>query len=281
MNLIIEEKDMLNEFKHIQEDIKGYSSGNFWNEIVLNFQWREFYKHELNMWKENKMIKGLPLRSYIYANRMKYIGKGFGELTDREILRAFKISGIHVGNSFHSPFWIKQFIEDYKVKSIYDPCGGWGHRLLGAHNISYIYNDINPVTYSNCIDMANYLNINYKYFYNKDSANFIPIENYEAIFTCPPYHNIEKYSEYGSENLDYSQFLEWWHQTVKHSLNKDSCRYFAFIINHKYQQDMTNICINNGLNPIEKIILGSSKQLSHFNEVARTNKSEILNIFER
>jgi hypothetical protein len=74
MNLIIEEKDMLNEFKHIQEDIKGYSSGNFWNEIVLNFQWREFYKHELNMWKENKMIKGLPLRSYIYANRMKYIG---------------------------------------------------------------------------------------------------------------------------------------------------------------------------------------------------------------
>ena len=176
LNIEISENDIRKEFNQIiNNEKKGYESGNYWNDCILYFQWQEFYKQELNMWEENKISTrySLPLQSYLYMNRKKYINKTNLNLTNREILRAFKISGIHMGNSFHCPFWIKQFIRDYNIKSIYDPCGGWGHRLLGAHNIKYIYNDINPVTYQNVKNMSNYFKLVNKYFYNQDSANFI------------------------------------------------------------------------------------------------------------
>ena len=34
-----------------------------------------------------------------------------------------------------------------------------------------------------------------KSFYNKDASKFIPEEEYEAVFTCPPYYNIEIYNK--------------------------------------------------------------------------------------
>lgn len=279
----ISEDKIKKEFKTIKQGKdNGYSTGYNWNEIILYFQWKEFYKKEIELWNENKIYRGLPLQSWIYLNRLKYIGKGAQELTFREILRAFKITGIHIGNSFHSPFYIQQFIKDYNIKSIYDPCGGWGHRLLGAWNISYIYNDINPITYNNCIKMNNYFNLTHK-FYNKDASSFTPYEDYEAVFTCPPYFNIEKYSEFGAENLSYSEFLNWWEQCIiKSCLNKATCKYFAFIINHTLKQDMENICLKVGLHKQEEIILGK-QNYSHLNKDSRNNgnKAEYLLIFTK
>ena len=278
LRIDISEESLVKEFTKIQNTNFGYSSGNYWNEIVLFFQWQEFYKTELQMWKDNNIIKGLPLRSFIYANRMKYANKGYTQLTDREILRAFKISGLHIGNSFHSPFWIKQFIHDYNIKSIYDPCGGWGHRLLGSYNIKYIYNDINTITANNCKKIAEYFNLLDKYFYTNDSALFTPQESYEAIFTCPPYFNIEKYTNIGSENYSYPDFLNWWQQTVIKSTACPSCKYFCFIMNSTYLIDMQKICTNLGLQLLEQQLLGSSKQVSHFNK-SKSRKQEILSVF--
>lgn len=277
--IIIKETKIQKEFNTIKQGKdNGYSTSYNWNEIILYFQWTEFYKKEIELWNENKIYKGLPLRSWIYANRLKYIGKGAQELTFREILRAFKITGIHIGNSFHSPFYIQQFIKDYNIKSIYDICGGWGHRLLGAYNIKYIYNDINPITYNNCIKMNNYFNLTDKIFYNKDASSFTPNEDYEAIFTCPPYYNIEKYSPFGAENLNYTDFLKWWEQCIiKSCINKPTCKYFAFIINHTLKQDMENICLNLGLHKQEEILLGK-QNYSHLNKNSRNkgNKGEYL-----
>ena len=163
LELNITEQKIQREFEIIQNGKEdGYSTLSNWNEIVLYFQWKEFYKKEIQLWNENKMYHGLPLQSWIYLNRKKYINKDATNLTDREILRAFKITGIHIGNSFHSPFYIQQFINDYSIKSIYDCTGGWGHRLLGAYNISYIYNDINPIININCRKICDYFNYCFK-----------------------------------------------------------------------------------------------------------------------
>lgn len=260
----------------------GYSTLSSWNEIVLYFQWKEFYKKEIQLWNENKMYHGLPLQSWIYLNRKKYINKDATNLTDREILRAFKITGIHIGNSFHSPFYIQQFIKDYNIKSIYDCTGGWGHRLLGAYNISYIYNDINPITNINCRKICDYFKLKDKYFYCEDSAYFTPREHYEAVFTCPPYFNIEHYSEYGAENLSYNDFLNWWKNTIIYSfINKNGCKYFCFIINHTLKEDMINVGISLGLSKIQEIPLGK-QQYSHLNydKINNGNKREFLIILK-
>lgn len=279
----ISEDALKKEWDSIKRNSYGYDSGNSWNKIVRHFQFKELYKEELKLWLENPLYRGLPLRSWIYANRKKYINKGYGELTQAEILRAFKITGIHIGYSFHSPFYIKQFIKDYNIKSIYDPCGGWGHRLLGACSVDaeYSYNDVNPATYENCIRMMKFLELSC-YMYNNDAASFTPSETYEAVFTCPPYHNTECYSKYGAENFSYDGFLNWWKLVVTRScLDKKSCKYFAFIINRTYENAMHNICLNNNLELIESHILGSSKQTSHLNANSSKAKYEKLLIYKK
>ena len=277
MEINIDKKKMILEFNHIKNDNRGYETGTYWNEIVLNFQWKEFYKKEIELWNTNPIFRGVPLRSYIYSNRLKYIGKSKHELTDREILRAFKIIGIHFGYSFHSPFWIKQFIKDYEVRCILDPCGGWGHRMLGAStdsNITYIYNDINTNTYRNCKDMADYFNMSNVIFYNKDASELRLKENYDCIFTCPPYHNLEIYSNDGAENLPYLEFKYWWKSVIANALHK-GLKYIAFVINEKYKQDLSDM-IKDYAQLDKEIPLGSSTQLHHFNKVTGKPKEQLI-----
>ncbi|MBW2986724.1 very short patch repair endonuclease, partial [Candidatus Woesearchaeota archaeon] len=109
------------------------------NRIVLMYQ-PHFYEREKELWKDEK------IRKKLIENRCKYLNKSENELTNNELLRGFKISGIVYGYSQFSPLWIKAFIEKYNVTSIYDPCAGWGHRLLGASKIKYIANDIDERT---------------------------------------------------------------------------------------------------------------------------------------
>lgn len=256
-----------------------YNSQPNKNKIILHYQWREFYKKELELWGENRFYHNLPLQSWIYLNRKKYINKDAINLTDLEILRAFKISGIYIGNSQFSPFWIKKFIEEYNIKSVYDPTGGWGQRILGSYNIDYIYNDINTNTYNNCIKMVNELDIPNTILYNNDSSKFTPNENYECVFTCPPYWNKEKYSDKGAENLNYNDFLIWWDQTIKCSL-KNNVKYFAYVISNDLKEDMNKICIQNKLQFVEE------KQLSNnYNHFQRNSinikKGESIQIFEK
>ena len=272
------DEELLREWQLIKEGNHGYSSQSSWNKLVKTFQFYEFYKHELDMWNKNGMHRGLPLRSWIYANRKKYTGLGYGELTQAEILRAFKISGIYIGYSFHSPFYIKQFIKDYNIKSIYDPCGGWGHRMLGATaaNCEYSYNDININTYKGCVAMQKFLGFS-TWMYNNNAADFTPAENYEAVFTCPPYHNVEVYTEFGAENLDYDGFLNWWKLVViKSCIAKFSCKYFAFVINKTYKNAMRQICLDLGLQQLEDILLGSSINRSHLNSKSSTKEERLL-----
>lgn len=280
----IPKEELCKEWRTILTKNYGYNSGNSWNKIVRQFHFLNLFKEELKLWLENPLYRGLPLRSWIYANRKKYINKGYGELTQAEILRAFKITGIHIGYSFHSPFYIKQFIKDYNIKSIYDPCGGWGHRLLGAASTGsyYIYNDISPITCHDTQRIASFLGLISVEFHTCDAAKFTPRENYEAVFTCPPYHNVEIYTENGAENLSYEDFLKWWDFVVKNScVIKDSCKYFAFIINRTYEDAMHNVCLNNNLELIESHILGSSKQTSHLNANSSKAKYEKLLIYKK
>lgn len=272
------DRELLREWQLIKSGDYGYESKSSWNKLVKHFQFHEFYKHELDMWNKNEPYQGLPLRSWIYANRKKYIGKGYGELTQAEILRAFKISGIYIGYSFHSPFYIKRFIKDHNIKSIYDPCGGWGHRMLGAAaaGCEYSYNDINVNTYKGCVAMQKFLGF-FTWMYNNNAADFTPAENYEAVFTCPPYHNVEVYTEFGAENLDYKAFLDWWRLVViKSCIAKYSCKYFAFVVNKTYEKDMGQICRDVGLQQISNTLLGSSSSRSHLNSTSSKKEERLL-----
>lgn len=239
------------------------------NKIVLSYQ-PHFYEIEKEMWKDVEM------RKYIFINRMKYINKNPFEMNDREILRAFKICGKHYGFSHFSPFWIKAFIEEYNINSIYDPCGGWGHRLLGAWDIKYYYNDYDYRS----VEGVKKINDDFKghdnLFFNEDASLFSPDLKYEAVFTCPPYFKKEKYLIDGTSTDKYSRYKDWlniwWRNVIK---NTNPSKYFAFIIDGDLVNDMCEMVEKEGYKITDQRLLGKSK--SHFT----SGKKEIISIFER
>lgn len=164
------------------------------NKIIKHYQGKTLFKHENTLYINNPVI-----RRKLIQNRIEFLNKNEHELSDRELLSGFKISGIHRGFSFFSPFWFKFFIEKYNVKRVFDPFGGWGHRLLGTLGTSletYIYNDVDKDVKDAVENIYQDFRGHFKdfYFYNYDFNNFELKEDIDSIFMCPPYDDVEKYS---------------------------------------------------------------------------------------
>ena len=229
------------------------------------FQSPVFFEKEFELWRNNGLYKGDSLHISLYLNRMRYINKKPYELTDFEILRAFKIMGIHRGFSSFDIKLMGKVIEDFNVKSVFDPCAGWGERLLYSYknNVQYLGVDINSKLFKGYSEMINHFDIKDCKMINADSSLVDINGNYDLVFTCPPYYNIEIYSNIGAENLSYPDFLIWWDNVVKNSLHVNP-KLFAFQINNKYAKDMSNIVIKNGFEFLVEYKYDDSKN-SHFN----------------
>jgi hypothetical protein len=240
------------------------------NKIILTYQ-PHYYEKENKLWNENKN----DIRRKLLNNRLKYIQKDEYIITDREILRGFKISGIYIGYSHFNPLWIKKFIKDYNIQSLYDPCGGWGHRLIGSGDIKYIYNDLDKRTYESCKKICKDFQMKNKIFYNNDCRNFTPSEEYECIFTCPPYYNTETYQNKTFKDLN--DYKNWWKKTINNSLKK-SVKYFSFVINNDFKNILIRECLNKGMILHDEISLGL--KYNHFQSLHKKYKGEYLYIFK-
>jgi hypothetical protein len=278
------QKEMEKEYFRIKNEEGDFKRNPNTNRIVLTYQ-PHFFKRENELWEDPK------IREKLTANRVKYLSEAKNkqltdkDLSEKELLRGFKISGIHRSYSHHSPFWIKAFIEKYDVKSIYDPCGGWGHRLLGAMKIPYIYNDADSRSVSGVKNITSNFFLKNKYFYHANAADITPKEDYEAVFTCPPYYDREKYyGEYDSLKGDKSYFewlQTWWSPLIKVSM-KPGVRLFSFIMSNEYKDEMKEACENEGLTFVEEISVGSYESLDHFQRTKSSNhKREFCIIFKR
>lgn len=159
------------------------------NRIVLYFQQDEFYKTEKTLFSENR-----DLRNKLIKNREKYLFKTAEELSDFEILRGFKISGIHHSYSHFSPLWTKYFAEKFNLKYVADPFGGWGHHMIGfaAAGCNYIYNDLSHETVEGVKKINDFLGTGYKIL-EGDAKDFVIPSGCDAVFICPPYYNLEIY----------------------------------------------------------------------------------------
>jgi len=248
----------------------SYDRGPNTNRIVLTYQ-PHFFK------QENKLFQNKSIRKNLIENRKKYLNKT--KLSDKELLRGFKISGIHIGYSHFSPYWIKKFIQNYNPRVIYDPCGGWGHRLLGVAScdISYIYNDIWTQTYNGVLKIARLINYTKGSFYNNDCTTFTPQEDYDCIFTCPPYYNTEIYNQPPFETtLDYHKFLH----NMFNACIKPCVNIIGIVINDKYKEAVEKN-IPEDFRLRKEIQLGSTKLVSPLTGKENTTKQEILLVFER
>ena len=184
------------------ENIK-FQKGNIKKQPIYNRIIKTFQPHMF--WGQQSVYKNPESRRSLIQNRMKYLFKPEHLLTDEELIGGCKIAQMCKTYSYFNPLWFKYFIEKYNVKTVYDPFGGWGHRLLGSHNLDlYIYNDNSELTFNGVKNICEFLSIQNVRLYNNDSNTFKPVESYEAVFTCPPYEDIEVY-EHPIEN--YSKLI--------------------------------------------------------------------------
>ena len=241
---------------------------NNFSKIVKSYQFTEFYKFELKLWNENPIIKRSEqmcrLHDFLYINRHHYLGKLPFELSDAEILRGFSISGILRGYTVFDAKLMCQVLDDYDIKSVYDPCAGWGERMLAAayHNVTYLGVDINEHLADGYTNMIADYRLMKQNFVCNDAAKYVPKFNYDAVITCPPYGSIEKYTNVGAENLEDDEFYDWWNIVVANA-TKVKPKYFCFQINTKYRNKMADIVCNYGYVLHDELFFKSNKS-SHF-----------------
>ena len=189
------------------------------NKIIKLFQQDIFFKNEKLLWMDE------TVRNRLLINRMKYLHKN--TFTPDEILAGFKKSGIYYGYSHFNPLLAKWFYEYCGTKISYDPCGGWGHRLLGSLDLNlYIYNDISCQVYKNVRDIIKFFDITNVTTYNNDASIFIPNEEFDTIFTCPPYRSLEKY-EITTDNHMMNSLLQHIYNIY---ITRKSCMYLGLVI---------------------------------------------------
>lgn len=208
-------------YHYIPEDVDVSKMRLSWRSlsaIVKDAQRKVFYKRELKLWNTNPLRHGKwgTVQAFLYANRYKHLNKLPHELTDRMLLRSFRISGLHMGYTSFNSALMRQVIDKYNVKSVYDPCAGWGERMMtcGKLGVSYEGCDINSELFEGYKKLYELIDGFNPVLHNNDSANQLVVSDADAVITCPPYKNIEVYSANGAENLSDEDFVAWWSEVV-------------------------------------------------------------------
>ena len=181
-----------------------------------------FYAREKRAWLDPE------IRCRLVENRKKYLGKSEKDLSDLDMLDGFKRSGMIYGYSHFNPRWFIWFINEYGVKSCYDPFGGWGHRLLGSARLEqYIYNDLSKGTKRNVDRMISAFKIGNAETHCEDARTFTPESQFDAMFTCPPYYNIEEYECGGFSSFnEYKSLIDGVFEVFE---SRPACRVFRLV----------------------------------------------------
>lgn len=142
--------------------------------------------------------------------------KGMSNLWMSWIRRAIFLTAGLPNSSFYRPHFAKQITEmtGKKRGTLFDPCMGWGGRMLGtiANDWNYISCDPNTETYNNVNHILNFIKQKSILDFPEVILHNIPAENFDfqnqskvdVVLTSPPYFNLEVYNQ--DENQSYNKY---------------------------------------------------------------------------
>lgn len=157
--------------------------------------------------------------------------KGMSNLWLSWIRRAVYMASGLPNSSYYRPHFSKQItmMTGKQNGTLFDPCAGWGGRMLGtvANGWNYVGCDPNVETYSHLLEIIDFLQIQDKVSLHNIPAEDFDIESLElvdVVLTSPPYFNLEVYTD--ADNQSYSKFDtyevwrdEWLYPLMDRSLN--------------------------------------------------------------
>lgn len=232
------------------------------------FNGERFYCRELQLWADQQPAKWGTVKGFLHSNRFEHMGRERGagklpdEISDFELVRGMGIAGMVRAYSTFDISVMLQVIEQHSPTKIYDPCAGWGERLFTAAAVGVEYQgvDINEAVVAGHQRMIEHYGLTQQSSAHGDAAD-VHSTDHDMVFTCPPYGDIEIYTDHGAENLDEEGFLSWWAQVVASS-TAEPTKVFAYQINQKWRDRMNQVLLDAGWRLEEQIALGH--QSSHF-----------------
>ena len=254
--------------------------------LARSVVWETFYARELQMWEADEVHhrKWGRLRARLLANRLHYLGR----LPESalEVVRGLAISGEIRSYSTFINTAMMVVLDQYKPMSLYDPCSGWGERMLtcAGRGVTYTGTDISEAVVQAHQSLIDRLGLTHADVTLGDSATRdMRGGSHEMVLTCPPYGDTEIYTKNGAENLDDEAFLGWWKRVVTMSV-APTTRIFAFQISEKWRKRMTTVAqdeLGEGWQLADEIDAFTSD--SHFQRAQSTKKrrGETMVVFER
>ena len=248
--------------------------------------WETFYARELQMWGQDDVHhrKWGRLRARLLANRLHYLGR-FPE-SALEVVRGLSISGEIRSYSTFINTAMTAVLDQYKPMSLYDPCSGWGERMLtcAQRGVMYTGTDISEAVVQAHKSLIDRLGLTHADVTLGDSATRdMRGGMHEMVLTCPPYGNTEVYTENGAENLDDEAFLDWWKQVVTMSV-APSTRVFAFQISELWRERMSTVVhsvLGDGWHCVDGIDASASRNHFQRSRSRKTHRGETMVVFER
>ena len=250
------------------------NNGNI-SKIVRQAQFYVFYHREISLWNRNdihvKRNVAVPLQAWLYQNRWHYLKKRPDDLTLFEILRAFKITGVLKSYSVFDVKLMRQFLDRYNVTGIYDPCAGWGERMLCSYlyGIPYYGVDINSALKDGYDVFSELYDLEKQEIVFGDAAFVTNVNkqlDYNTVFTCPPYLDTEIYSNEGAENLSKEDFAVWWEKVLDNAIH-DGVAYVCIQTNQACRNLFSDGVMKHGFSLVEEYTYGKNK-VSHFHRKA-------------
>lgn len=248
--------------------------------------WETFYARELQMWEQDDVHhrKWGRLRARLLANRLHYLGR----LPESalEVVRGLAISGEIRSYSTFVNTAMTAVLDRYEPTSLYDPCSGWGERMLtcAQRGVTYTGTDISEAVVQAHQSLIDRLGLSDACVTLGDSATRdMRGGSHEMVLTCPPYGNTEVYTENGAENLDDEAFLEWWEQVVTMSV-APTTRVFAFQISELWRKRMSTVAqsvLGDGWRLADEIDASASRNHFQRSRSRVKHRGETMVVFER
>jgi len=129
------------------------------------------------------------------------------KLYPARLIRELNYAGLTQASILSVPVMMAA-IRSFKLQGEwFDPCAGWGNRMLTAYLLDLRYRATDPgICYSGLLRIQKYLSTNYR-LDNKKYQDYSWTKS-DFILTSPPFYNKEDYLD----NINYGSFDNWYNQ---------------------------------------------------------------------
>ena len=214
--------NIIEEYKHLQKDKVDINKITAQKTTKSNSILRKYMPHicEVEDHKGNNILK-LWTREKI-EEAFKSLDKPNVTVNSNfsEFKKKLKFNPV----TLYSPIMTKSILKELDCKTVFDPCIGWGGRMIGTTCLGndYHYTGCEPFTktFSGLENIIKDLNIeNQIDIYHSGVELMLDVlkeKRFDMCLTSPPYYDLEVYSHEDSQSIKkYNSYDEWLNKFIK------------------------------------------------------------------